>query len=136
MKGDILLQNVRMNGFIPAAGGKNAKEGKRKIKEGVETKLGKNIDSVRKRCDGKPLCVSITFFLKKGSTHTKKDLVALSNVILSVLSEEMSTGKDAESGLDIIKNDSQIYKITCEKKITVQENDVGFTFSIYEWAES
>lgn len=136
MKGDILLQNIRINGFIPAAGGKNAREGKRKIKETVETKLGKNIDSVRKRCDGKPLCVSITFFLKKGSTHTKKDLGALSNVILSVLSEEMSSGKEAEAGLNIIRNDSQIYKTVYEKKITVQESDVGFTFSIYEWSES
>jgi hypothetical protein len=136
VKGDILLQNIRINGFIPAAGGKNAKEGKRKIKKDIETKLGKNIDSVKKRCDEKPLCVSTTFFLKKGSTHTKKDLVALSNVILSVLSEQMSAGKNTEQGLNIIKNDSQIYKITCEKKITVQESEVGFTFSIYEWVES
>lgn len=136
MKGDILLQNVQVKGFIPATAGKNAKEGKKKIREAIEKKLGKNINSVRKRCENKPLWISVTFYLKKNSTHAKKDLDSLSNVLLAVLSKEMSSGKDAEAGLDILKDDSTVYKIMFEKKIVESEKDEGLSFSIYEWSYS
>lgn len=134
MKGDILLQNVQVRGFVPATAGKNVKEGKKKIKESIETKLGKNITSVKKRCEGKPLWVNVTFYLQKDSAHAKKDLDSLSNVLLSVLSKEMSSGKEAEQGLDIIKDDSIVYKIVFEKKIVETEKEEGLAFSIYEWS--
>lgn len=132
MKGDILLQNVQVKGFVPATAGKNVKEGKKKIRDAVETKLGKNIDSVRKRCGGKPLSVNVVFYLQKDSAHAKKDLDSLSNVLLDVLSKEMS--KDSEPGLDIISDDSVIYKIVFEKKIVESEEEEGLAFSIYEWS--
>ncbi len=134
MKGDILLQNVQVRGFVPATAGKNVKEGKKKIKESIETKLGKNIASVKKRCEGKPLWVNVTFYLQKDSAHAKKDLDSLSNVLISVLSKEMSSGKEAEQGLDIIKDDSIVYKIVFEKKIVESEKEEGLAFSIYEWS--
>lgn len=134
MKGDILLQNVQVRGFVPATAGKNVKEGKKKIKDVIETKLGKNIASVKKRCEGKPLWVNVVFYLQKDSAHAKKDLDSLSNVLLSVLSKEMSSGKEAEQGLDIIKDDSIVYKIVFEKKIVESEKEEGLAFSIYEWS--
>ncbi|MFI5416818.1 MAG: hypothetical protein ACHQW9_02060, partial [Nitrososphaerales archaeon] len=85
MKGDILLQNVQVRGFVPATAGKNAKEGKKKIRDTVETKLGKNIGNVRERCKGKPLSVNVVFYLQKDTAHAKKDLDSLSNVLLDVL---------------------------------------------------
>ena len=134
MKGDILLQNVQVRGFVPATAGKNAKESKKKIKDAIETKLGKNIGNVKKRCDGKPLWVNVVFYLQKDTAHAKKDLDSLSNVLLSVLSKEMSSGKEVEEGLDIIKDDSIVYKIVFEKKIVESEKDEGLAFSIYEWS--
>ena len=134
MKGDILLQNVQIRGFVPATAGKNAKESKKKIKDAIETKLGKNISNVKKRCEGKPLWVNVVFYLQKDTAHAKKDLDSLSNVLLSVLSKEMSSGKEAEEGLDIIKDDSIVYKIVFEKKIVEAEKDEGLAFSIYEWS--
>jgi len=133
MKGDILLQNVQVEGFVPATAGKNVKEGKKKIRDTVETKLGKNIGNVRKRCEGKPLSVNVVFYLKKDSAHAKKDLDSLSNVLLDVLSKEMSS-KDSEPGLNIINDDSVIYKIVFEKKIVSSAEEEGLAFSIYEWA--
>lgn len=97
MKGDILLQNVQVRGFVPATAGKNAKEDKKKIRNAVETKLGKNIGNVRERCKGKPLSVNVVFYLQKDTAHAKKDLDSLSNVLLDVLSEEMSS-KESEPG--------------------------------------
>ena len=55
MKGDVLLQNIKVSGLVPASAGKKAKETKLKIREAILIKLGKNVDNVRKRCAGKPL---------------------------------------------------------------------------------
>ncbi len=134
MKGDVLLQNVQVRGFVPPTAGKAAMEGKKKIRDAVETKLGKNISNVRKRCLGKPLSINVTFFLQKDSAHAKKDLDSLSNVLLSVLSKEMGTKKEA--GLDIINDDSTIYRFVFEKKIVDSAESEGLAFSIYEWSTS
>lgn len=133
MKGDILLQNISVRGFIPATAGKNVKDDKKKIKEAIETKLGKNIDAVKNRIESKPLSISVTFYVKKDSVHAKKDTHSLSNVLLAVLSPTMASGKEVEAGLDIIKDDSTIYKTTLEKKLVESEKDEGLSFSIYEW---
>ncbi|QLH09142.1 hypothetical protein [Candidatus Nitrosotenuis sp. DW1] len=135
MKGDILLQNIQVRGFVPATAGKNAKEDKKKIRNAVETKLGKNIGNVRERCKGKPLSVNVVFYLQKDTAHAKKDLDSLSNVLLDVLSEEMSS-KESEPGLNIINDDSVIYRIVFEKKFVNSSEEEGLTFSIYEWAYS
>jgi len=134
MKGDILLQNITVRGFIPATAGKNVKDDKKKIKEAIETKLGKNIEPVRKRIESKPLSVNVTFYVQKDSTHAKKDTHSLSNVLLAVLSPTMASGKEIEKGLDIIKDDSAIYKTVLEKKLVESEKDEGLSFSIYEWS--
>ncbi|HXG74855.1 MAG TPA: hypothetical protein VNK44_08585 [Candidatus Nitrosotenuis sp.] len=132
MKGDVLLQNVQVRGFVPATAGKSAMDDKKKIRDAVETKLGKNIVNVRKRCLGKPLSVNVTFYLQKDSVHAKKDLDSLSNVLLAVLSKEMGTKKEA--GLDIIADDSAIHRFVFEKKLVDSEKDEGIAFSIYEWS--
>lgn len=135
MKGDILLQNVQVRGFVPATAGKNAKEDKKKIRDAVETKLGKNIGNVRERCKGKPLSVNVVFYLQKDTVHAKKDLDSLSNVLLDVLSEKMSS-KESEPGLNIINDDSSVYRFVFEKKVVNAPEEEGLTFSIYEWAHS
>jgi hypothetical protein len=134
MKGDVLLQNIQVKGFVPATAGRNVKADKKKILDAVETKLGKNIENVRKRCAGKPLSINVTFFLQKDSAHAKKDLDSLSNVLLAVLSKKIGTGK--ESGLDIINDDSIIYRFVFEKRIVDSEKDEGLAFSVYEWSET
>ena len=129
-----MLQNISVRGFIPATAGKNVKDDKKKIKEAIETKLGKNIDSVKKRIEAKPLSISVTFFVQKDSAHAKKDTHSLSNVLLAVLSPTMASGKEVEAGLNIIKDDSVIYKTILEKKLVESQKDEGLSFSIYEWS--
>ncbi|HET8719700.1 MAG TPA: hypothetical protein VFM64_01750 [Candidatus Nitrosotenuis sp.] len=134
MKGDVLLQNIQVRGFIPSTAGRNVKADKKKIIEAVETKLGKNIDNVRKRCAGKPISINVVFFLQRNSAHAKKDLDSLTNVLLDVLSKEIGTSK--EPGLNIVDNESTIHRFVLEKKSVDAEKEEGFAFSIYEWAES
>ena len=132
MKGDVLLQNIKVSGLVPASAGKKAKETKLMIREAILTKLGKNVDNVRKRCAGKPLSISMTFFLHK-TTHTKKDLASLSDNIIKILGEEMSSKKDPLKGLEIITNTSLIHRIILEKNIVKKDEKEEFTFSLYEW---
>lgn len=134
MKGDILLQNIQVKGFIPATAGKNVKDDKKKIKEAIETKLGKNLESVKKRIESKPLWVNVIFYVQKDSAHAKKDIDSLSNVLLAILSPTMASGKEIEKGLDIIKDDSVVYKMVFEKRIVESDKDEGLAFSIYEWS--
>ena len=132
MKGDVLLQNIKVSGLVPASAGKKAKETKLMIREAVLTKLGKNVDNVRKRCAGKPLSLSITFFLHKAA-HTKKNLANLSDNVVKILGEEMSSKKDALKGLGIITNTSLIHRIILEKNIVKKDDKEEFAFSLYEW---
>ena len=132
MKGDVLLQNIKVSELVPASAGKKAKETKLKIREAILTKLGKNVDNVRKRCAGKPLSISVTFFLHKAA-HTKKDLSSLSDNLIKILGEEMSSKKDALKGLEIIIDTKLIHRIILEKNLIKKDEKEEFSFSIYEW---
>jgi hypothetical protein len=132
MKGDVLLQNIKVSGFVPVSAGKKAKEVKLLIREAILTKLGKNIDNVKKRCAGKPLSITITFFLHK-TTHTKRDLDGLSNIVIKILGEEMSSKKDALKGLEIVNDTNLIHRIILEKNVVKKDANEEFSFSIYEW---
>lgn len=132
MKGDVLLQNIKVSGFVPVSAGKKAKEVKLLIREAILTKLGKNIDNVKKRCAGKPLSITIAFFLHK-TTHTKRDLDGLSNTVIKILGEEMSSKKDALKGLEIVNDTNLIHRIILEKNVVKKDAKEEFSFSIYEW---
>ncbi|NJK78365.1 MAG: hypothetical protein HC944_06965, partial [Nanoarchaeota archaeon] len=45
MKGDVLLQNIKVSELVPLSTGKKAKETKLLIREAVLKKLGKNISN-------------------------------------------------------------------------------------------
>jgi hypothetical protein len=132
MKGDVLLQNIKVSGLVPSSTGKKAKETKLLIREAVLTKLGKNINNVQKRCAGKPLSLNIVFFLHKAK-YTKKDLAGLSDVVVKILGEEMSSKKDALKGLEIVTDTSLICRIILEKNLVKRDAEEEFSFSIYEW---
>jgi hypothetical protein len=132
MKGDVLLQNIKVSGLVPLSTGKKAKETKLLIREAVLTKLGKNINNVQKRCAGKPLSLNIVFFLHKAK-YTKKDLIGLSDVVVKILGEEMSSKKDALKGLEIVTDPSLICRIILEKNLVKRDAKEEFSFSIYEW---
>ena len=132
MKGDVLLQNIKVVGIVPVSAGKKAKETKLSIREAILTKLGKNIENVKKRCANKPLSINISFSLHK-ATHTKKDLDGLSESLIKILGEEMSSKKDALKGLGIITNTNLIHRFILEKNIAAKDAKEEFSFSIYEW---
>lgn len=132
MKGDVLLQNIKVSGLVPVAAGKKAKEVKLSIREAILTKLGKNIDNVRKRCAGKPLSITIAFFLHK-ATHSKRDLDSLANTVIKILGEEMSSKKDDLKGLAIVTDTNLIHRIILEKNLVKKDVTEEFSFSIYEW---
>jgi len=132
MKGDVLLQNIKISGLIPITAGKNAKESKLLIREAILTKLGKNVLNVKKRCAEKPLSINIVFSLHEES-HTKKDLDGLSDTIIKILGKDMSSKKDELPGLEILTNTNLLHKMIFEKNMIEKDSKEAFSFSIYEW---
>jgi len=134
MKGDVLLQNIKVSGLVPLSAGKKAKETKLLIREAILTKLGKNISNVQKRCAGKHLSLSITFYLNK-TKYSKKDLSSLSDVVVKILGKEMSSKKDALKGLEIVTEPNLICRVILEKNLIKKDAKEEFSFSIYEWGQ-
>lgn len=132
MKGDVLLQNIKVIGIVPVSAGKKSKDAKIMIREAVLTKLGKNVENVKKRCAEKPLSANIVFSLHK-TTHAKKDLSVLADTVIKILGDEMSSKKDALKGLGIVTNTNLIHRIILEKIIVKKDVKEEFSFSIYEW---
>jgi len=132
MKGDVLLQNIKVSGLVPLSTGKKAKETKLLIREAILTKLGKNISNVQKRCVGKQLSISIVFYLHKAK-YSKKDLSGLSDAVVKILGKEMSAKKDALKGLEIVTDPSLICRVILEKNLIKKDAKEEFSFSIYEW---
>jgi hypothetical protein len=132
MKGDVLLQNIKISGVIPISKGKKSTESKLLIREAVLKKLGKNLENVKKRCSEKPLSLNMTFFLHKTS-FGKKDLGGLSENVIKILGAEMSSKKEALKGLEIITNSNLLHRVIFEKTLIDKKDLEGFSFSIYEW---
>ena len=132
MKGDVLLQNIKVIGLVPMFTGKKAKDTNLLIREAILTKLGKNIDNVQKRCTGKPLSLTVSFLLH-AATLNKKDLDTLSDNLIKILGDELSTKKESLKGLEIIKDTTLIHRIILEKILIKKDLKEEFSFSIYEW---
>lgn len=132
MKGDVLLQNIKVIGLVPMFTGKKAKDTNLLIREAILTKLGKNIDNVQKRCAGKPLSFTVSFLLH-AATLNKKDLDTLSDNLIKILGDELSTKKESLKGLEIIKDTTLIHRIILEKILIKKDLKEEFSFSIYEW---
>lgn len=132
MKGDALLQNIKVIGLVPMFTGKKAKDTNLLIREAILTKLGKNIDNVQKRCAGKPLSLTVSFLLH-ATTLNKKDINTLSDNLIKILGDELSTKKESLKGLEIIKDTTLIRRIILEKILIKKDLKEEFSFSIYEW---
>ena len=60
--------------------------------------------------------------------YTKKDLDGLSDIVVKILGEEMSTKKDALKGLGIITDTSLICRIILEKILVKKDAKEEFSF--------
>lgn len=128
-----IFRKIRLPDFTPMTASKKKLDRKERLKQLIEKEFGKDLQKVRTRCKDKHLLIDATFYViesdKKG--RSKPDIDNLLKILFDVLSENMVNGQNAIPGLGIIKNDSQIYEIKCNK-IPSDENNPreGLDFQI------
>ena len=141
MKGDVFLQPLEVK-CNPLTSSKKKIERKKTIRDKIKQAIGKDLEKIRKRSQGKPLFLDVTFYLVKSEEkgRSKKDLDNLLKILCDALSDDMvaNNKNDELKGLGFMKDDECIFKINCEK-ILLEEKDKdkeGLRLSISEWSES
>ena len=135
---------IKIRNFEPLTASSFAVERKTKLKEEIE-KQEKNLDQIRKFCQGEELSITVRFFLYDGSKdenpqpegRTKKDLDNLLKIVLDVLPEKMdSEGENDGLGLITKDHDHLVYEIKSTKKIVYDKDEEGIDIVISKWTKS
>lgn len=114
----IALQ-TEIRDFNPETASSNKLKRKKALKKALSINIGKQHQKIQKNVIDKELFIDVCFYLYQSerSGDSKKDLDNLLKILLDVLSVNMINGQDKKSGLGFLKDDSQIFKLHCEKKI-------------------
>jgi Holliday junction resolvase RusA-like endonuclease len=96
-----------------------------------------NIVAVREVSRGRPLSVTIRFYLYSASAEegrAKKDLDNLLKPILDTLPDHMDRAH-TESGLGLMVGDSDhlIFEVNAVKKLVTDPKEEGIEIEIFEW---
>ena len=114
----VLSREVR--GFTPVtANSKKRVARKEELRDILAEKIGEDhLPKIKEMINGKPLAIDVCFYLLESSNtgQSKKDLDNLLKPLLDALSTKLGNGQDLPSGLDLIQDDTFVYKIKCEKK--------------------
>lgn len=111
--------------FRPMTSNRKKIERKTLLKNLIVKEFGKDLKKIRERCENKSLLINAVFHLieseQKG--RSKPDLDNLLKILLDVLSTNMVNGQSPIPGVDLIKDDSQIYEIRCRKIPLKEDSD-------------
>ena len=123
---------IEIRDFNPETASSNKLKRKKELKKALSIKIGKQHQKIRKRVIDKELFIDVCFYFYQSeqSGSSKKDLDNLLKILLDVLSVNMVNGQDKKSGLGFLKDDSQIFKLHCEKKIINNPKKVGLDLKI------
>jgi len=123
---------TEIRGFNPETASSNKLKRKRELKKALSVKIGKQHQKVLKRVIGRELFIDVCFYLYQSeqSGSSKKDLDNLLKILLDVLSVNMVNGQDKKKGVGFLKDDSQVYKLHCEKKIMNNPKNAGLDLKI------
>lgn len=131
MKWKIVLQ-TKIRDFNPETSRGNKLKRKNQLKNALSKKIGKQHQKILKRVLGKELFIDVCFYLylSEESGSAKKDLDNLLKIVLDVFSVNMVNGQEKMSGMGFVKDDSQIFRINCEKKIVNEPVRAGLDLKI------
>jgi len=134
MKRQIVLKKIKIRNFSPLTARDDRIERKKILRDKLKAAIGKDLSKFKKNVLNDPkFSIDVCFYLLESDKHgkPKKDLDNLLKILFDVLSENMvSRGQKPINGLGIMKDDSYIYKIKCEKKIVTSEVQEGFDLKI------
>ncbi len=132
MTWEVVLEKIKIRDFPPLTAGKKKLDRKRALKERLSIELGNELSKIQTRIYGRPLFVDVCFYIHESDElgKSKKDLDNLLKILFDVLSENMVNGQEPIEGLGIMKNDTFVHKIKCEKKPTDSDVEQGFDLLI------
>ena len=134
MKWEPVLEKLEIRDFPPQTASKDTvnrkKELRKKIKDEIDSELGK----IQKRTINRPLSIDVCYYLylADASGSSKKDLDNLLKILFDVLSVNMINGQKPLMGLGLMKDDTYVYKIKCNKKENFKGKE-GFELKILRY---
>jgi len=134
MKRRVVLKKIKIRKFSPVTARDDKIERKKILRDKLKAAFGKDLSKFKKNVLNDPkFSIDVCFRLLESDKHgrPKKDLDNLLKILFDVLSENMvSSGQKPINGLGIMKDDSYIYKIKCEKKPVKFEDREGIDLKI------
>ena len=124
--------DIKIRKFNPETASKNKIKRKQELKKQIGKKVSKRYKKILDRLSEKAIFIDVCFYLKRAnnSGNTKKDLDNLLKILLDTLSENMVNGQKKMKGLGFVKDDSEIFKIHCEKILVDEDKDMGLDLKI------
>ena len=131
MKWEEVLPKIEIRDYPPVTASNKKVERKQELYKKLKTKIGKDLVKIKKLSIDKPLTIDVCYYLLESSESgkSKKDLDNLLKILFDVLSVNMRNGQEPLKGLGLMKDDTFVYKIKCEKKEN-SKNREGFDLKI------
>jgi Holliday junction resolvase RusA-like endonuclease len=131
LKWKIAVQTGIRN-FNPETASSNKLKRKKELKKALSIEIGKQYQKILKRVRGRELFINVCFYLYQSDQmgSSKKDLDNLLKIVLDVLSVNMVNGQKKMAGLGFLKDDSQVFKVYCEKIIINDPKKTGLDLKI------
>lgn len=132
MEWKIALQ-TKIRDFEPGTASANRLKRKNELKNALIKKIGKKHQKILKFVIGKEVFIDVCFYLYQSEelSSAKKDLDNLLKIVLDVLSVNMVNGQEKKPGLGFLKDDSDVFRINCEKKIVNNLGKSGLDLKIF-----
>ena len=132
LKWEPAYREIKVTGVIPKTAGKKKILRKKLLKEKFEDEIDKDLKKIQTRCKNNPISINVKFYLfyAEEQGRTKKDLDNLLKILLDVLSVNMVNGQKPEPGLGIVRDDSDIRQIKCEKFVVNSPEKEGIELLI------
>lgn len=136
MRGEVLLSKVALRGFPPRTYGVDDIPKKAQVRDLIRAKI-ENLPELQRRCRGKRLWLSVTFYLLGGTaveSRTGKDIHNLLKIVIDALPEYMDKAKMHEGlGLILEDRDDVVFQVDATKVLVKSAAEEGIDIEIGEW---
>jgi len=134
LKWTIVLPKIEIRGYTPVTASSDKIYRKKDLYKKLKKTIGTDLIKIKKLSINNPLMIDIRYYLLESSESgkSKKDIDNLLKILFDVLSVNMINGQKPIKGLGLMKDDTYVYKIKCEKKENFRGKE-GFDLKILRY---
>jgi len=134
LKWTIVLPQIEIRDYTPVTASSDKINRKKDLYKKLKKTIGTDLTKIKKLSINNPLMIDIRYYLLESSESgkSKKDIDNLLKILFDVLSVNMINGQKPIKGLGLMKDDTYIYKIKCEKKENFRGKE-GFDLKILRY---